>query len=162
MMWGFTSLSDADLARYVKEDLSVLHDFILNARLNSQFVGWISRGEIVKVLRINWPIVESLLLKWTSLRDEIRKHGKGQILFTNRGAQWFYKQTKDFYVYLSALCYDFYCLKCGYRITKPHEPLIAAWNRQRTKLLGLYHIQCVVSKKELESAVRAPTMMPVQ
>lgn len=147
--FAFTNLDDKELERYVKQDLSVLRDFVLSANLNSEFRGRLSRWEITKVLRINWPVVESLLLNWSSLREEIKKRGKGKILFTNQGAKWFYKQTRDFYVYLKALCYDFYCPKCKLRIAKPHEPIIAKWSPDKSKLLAIYHVQCVIPKKEL-------------
>ncbi len=148
MIWGFTNLDNKELERYVNEDFSVLRDFILTAHLNTTFAGFFSRNEIVPLLRLNWPFVEALLLKWTELRKAIQETGKGKILSTPKGERWFYKQTRQFYVYLLALCYTFYCPKCRKLIKNAHDPLIAKWNNERTKILSLYHFECVVSRQE--------------
>jgi hypothetical protein len=148
MTYGFIQLDDRELERYVREDLSVLRDFVLSAKLNSTFVGWITKGEIVKILRINWPMVESLLLRWTSLRDVIQRQGKGKILDTPTGQRWLYGQTHSFYTFLKVLCYTTYCPRCNF-LVDALKPMVAKWDEGKRHVIGIYHLECLIPKKEL-------------
>lgn len=149
MSWAFSEMSDADLEKYIKNDWAVLKDFVLNAKLNSRFVGWLSKGEIVAVIRKNWPVVENLLLRPSTLREAIQKKGKGKPLFTPLGAEWFRRECRHFYIFFRVLSYNCYCPKCTL-LLDPLKPIFAKWSRQG-QLLNIYHIECVVPRKELVS-----------
>ena len=153
MAWGFTAMSDADLEKYVKNDWAVLKEFVLNAKLNSRFVGWFTKGEIVECIRKNWPVVESLLLNPATLREAIRKKGKGKILYTPEGAKWFERETRHFYIFFRTLSYTVYCPACTH-LVDPLKPIFAKWSNDGI-LLATYHFECIVSREEFRQIYKS-------